>query len=162
MIIHMEINRCRVKKQLVSLLPVDQIDEVEQLLYDQSVVCVEYKGGELIKSYNKLCYERLGELADVPPEERLRYIREEVPDPQLVWGSGAYQSFRRKELDRREFIVDHSMGMTVKRGDRSLKCRDRKCASTVIAVTMDQTHAGDEGMTSTYECVECGNKWKEY
>jgi hypothetical protein len=153
----MQQERSSIKTQLVRLVPSQQVVAAEQLLYSQTVQCVDLKGGDLLTSYRKLCYERLGELYDEPPENRMAYLQDGITTCEKVWGGHAYEVFRQKEQERREVQVSHSMGMTVQKG--TVPCRNCKSLSTVI--WFEQTRSGDEGMTSFHQCLECGKISRE-
>src|SRR5208282_6576237 len=138
----MEKERRFIRKQLERVFSKDQIPAAEKMLHHQSMICVELKGGDPAITYKKLCYERLGELFDVAPEERMAYLREEVTDPSLVWNFPAWRSYREKEEERREVLVSHSMGMTVQR--REIKCTNPDCDCTSAAIWLEQTRSSDE------------------
>ena len=38
-------------------------------------------------------------------------------------------------------------------------CRNKKCRSTKVAITLVQTKSADEGMTSFCKCSNCGTNW---
>jgi DNA-directed RNA polymerase subunit M/transcription elongation factor TFIIS len=155
----MEKERRFIRKQLERVFSKDQISSAEKVLYDQSITCAELKGGDPIITYRKLCYERLGELFEVAPENRMNYLLEEVADPTLVYNFPMYLSYRQKEEERREFLVSHSMGMTVQR--REINCTNPGCNCTSAAIWLEQTRSGDEAMTCFIQCMGCGKRRRE-
>ncbi len=153
----MKAARKNCSSSLSDLFQPRDVPEAEALLYDQAVLVAELKGEGLVDTYNKLCYERLGELYEVPPEQRMSYIRDEVQDPSMIWGAGIYNSFRQREHDRRDFWVAQTMGLTVK--ECGVPCR--KCKMLTVVMWFLYTRSADEATTTFFNCMSCNAKWRE-
>jgi DNA-directed RNA polymerase subunit M/transcription elongation factor TFIIS len=135
--------------------------EMESIIHSLAVQCAELKGESNEYAYKKLSYEKIGELKETPPEKRMDYLRKDKTDPTMVWGGEAYAEFRMKERKRREFAVMMSMGMMIKTSESGdLKCKSCK-SNRVIFYSQSQDRSCDEGMTTRFECMDCGKKCKD-
>lgn len=64
----------------------------------------------------------------------------------------------RQQIDMKAFV--HEKVQTKFKNTSDRKCS--KCGSDEIHVESRQTRSADETTTKIYECLKCGNKWREY
>jgi DNA-directed RNA polymerase subunit M/transcription elongation factor TFIIS len=137
----------------ITLMGLDSSENIEELIHAQSKDLAGDDEDDLISVYEKLAFERLGEIKMFSTsEEAMEYLRKEK---ETLWESSIYSSYKHKEMARRYFQT-----LSSTQGNKSgIKCR--ACKKENVSFYIWQNRSADEGSTTFYTCMSCGNKWSE-
>lgn len=109
----------------------------------------------LLDKYSENCspeqiYQAMGELV-CGGQDRVRNALRLLATEMTVWDTTAYSRWATKEREELEF---RKTPFQVEEG--IIQCK--KCGSKRTLSFQKQTRSADEGMTTFYQCVECGAK----
>ena len=137
-------------RKLVSNALADK--KLEKLIYDMCKNISNKDKMEIGDVYNKLAYEKLGEIIENP--DKLESIKKDLNEINIGWDSTVYEEYINIESKENS---DHVEGIKVEKS--AFKCNNRKCGSNETYYYQTQSRSADEGSTTHVVCSKCGSRY---
>jgi len=125
---------------------------IEKQIFDTCKRISKEEDIELEYLYNKITYEKLGEIIENP--NLIKEIKDDIKNNILDWDSVIYKDYRDDMLKENS---DHIEGVKVQKG--AFKCNNPKCRSDETYYYQSQTRSADEGSTTHVVCSKCGCRY---
>ena len=109
---------------------------------------------DLLETYQKLAYQKLGEVLTGTKVQR-KQVLEEVEGGIVGWDSQAFTASRQK---RQEMLSRNLVKPTASKGVYQCK---KSCGSDDFIIWSVQMRGGDEGMSTFRQCCKCGARGRE-
>jgi len=102
-------------------------------------------------------FKRSSQLAERLKSKELESAKLASYSPDVLWPDGPYSTtmFKAREKDMR---LEEIKAKENEDYNGLFKCK--KCGTNKVTYTQAQTRSADEPMTTFFNCLNCGNRWK--